>query len=54
MRAGSWFPRRGAVRVIVGEPLQAPGTDWEAAVRLRGAARAEILRHCGEPDLGQG
>jgi 1-acyl-sn-glycerol-3-phosphate acyltransferase len=54
MRAGSWFPRRGAVRIILGSPLQPAGSDWVAAVRLRDAARAEILRHCGEPDRGQG
>jgi hypothetical protein len=27
------------------------GSDWNAAVALRAAARAEILRRCGEPDL---
>jgi hypothetical protein len=27
------------------------GDPWAVAVRLRDAARAEILRHCGEPDL---
>ncbi len=52
LRAGSWFPRRGRLEVIV-EPLISPdGEDWAAAVRLRDAARAAILRHCGEPDLG--
>jgi hypothetical protein len=25
--------------------------DWSAAVRLRDRVRAEILKHCGEPDL---
>ncbi|MFZ1830262.1 MAG: AMP-binding protein [Candidatus Competibacteraceae bacterium] len=52
LRAGAWFPRRGALEVIV-EPLIAPdGDDWSAAVRLRDAARAVILRNCGEPDAG--
>jgi len=27
------------------------GTDWAAALRLRDRVRAEILQHCGEPDL---
>ncbi len=52
LRAGSWFPRRGRLEVIVEPPLQPDGEDWAAAVRLRDAARAAILRHCDEPDLG--
>lgn len=52
LRAGSWFPRRGRLEVIVEPPIQPEGDDWSAAVRLRDAARAIILRHCGEPDLG--
>jgi acyl carrier protein len=51
LRDGSWFARRGAVVVTVGAPILPPGSDWNAAVTLRDAARAEILRHCGEPDL---
>ncbi|HXH03864.1 MAG TPA: AMP-binding protein [Candidatus Competibacteraceae bacterium] len=52
LRDGSWFPRRGRLRVIIEAPLQPAGDDWQAAVKLRDAARAAILRHCGEPDLG--
>ncbi len=52
LRAGSWFPRRGQLAVIVDAPILPEGDDWSAAVRLRDAARAVILRHCGEPDLG--
>ena len=51
LRAGSWFPRRGRLEVIIEPPLAPDGADWAAAVRLRDAARALILRHCGEPDL---
>lgn len=51
LRASSWFPRRGAVSVTVGEPITVKGSDWAAALKLRDIARAEILRHCGEPDL---
>lgn len=50
LRAGSWFPRRGALEVIIEPPIIPDGEDWSAAVRLRDAARAVILRHCGEPD----
>jgi len=51
LRAEQWFPRRHPLEVIIGSPLRPDGSDWSAAVRLRDAARAEILRHCGEPDL---
>jgi len=49
--AGTWLPRRGTVRVTVGAPIESAGADWDAAVRVRDAARAHILAHCGEPDL---
>ncbi|MDP2640114.1 MAG: 1-acyl-sn-glycerol-3-phosphate acyltransferase, partial [Betaproteobacteria bacterium] len=51
LRDGSWFARRGAIVVTIGAPLLPRGSDWNAAVALRDAARAEILRRCGEPDL---
>ena len=51
LRDGSWFARRAAITVTVSAPLAPQGSDWNAAVALRDAARAEILRHCGEPDL---
>ena len=56
LRDGSWFPRRGAVTVTVGAPPapRAPAGGegpWAAALKLRDAARAHILRHIGEPDL---
>ncbi len=51
LRADSWIVRRRPIEVAFGAPLAPDGTDWAAAVRLRDAARAEILRHCGEPDL---
>ena len=51
LRDGSWFARRGALVITIAAPLAPQGSDWNAAVALRDAARAEILRHCGEPDL---
>jgi 1-acyl-sn-glycerol-3-phosphate acyltransferase len=51
MPAGSWLPRRGPVRVVVGAPIAPSGSEWNAAIRLRDAARTHILAHCGEPDL---
>ncbi|MCB1768317.1 MAG: 1-acyl-sn-glycerol-3-phosphate acyltransferase, partial [Candidatus Competibacteraceae bacterium] len=53
LRAGSWFPRRGHLEVIVEPPIQPTGDDWSAAVRLRDAVRAVILRNCGEPDAAE-
>ncbi len=55
LRAGQWFPRRGAVVVTIGTPIPPPAVapgSFAAAVALRDAAREHILRHCGEPDAG--
>jgi acyl carrier protein len=58
LRGDSWFPRRGAVSVIIGPVLRAekPDSDaepqrWQATLALRDRVRSWILRHCGEPDL---
>ncbi len=53
LRAGQWFPRRGTVRITIDAPILPNGSDWTAAITLRDAARAQILCHCGEPDLAQ-
>lgn len=51
LRAGQWFPRRGPISVHIGIPISPGGKDFEAAIRLRDAARAVILEQCQEPDL---
>jgi hypothetical protein len=51
LRGDYWFPRRGAIRISIVRPILSQGGDWDAAIRLRDAARQEILCHCGEPDL---
>ncbi len=33
------------------DPMMPEGEGWHVALDLRDAARAEIVRHCGEPDL---
>jgi 1-acyl-sn-glycerol-3-phosphate acyltransferase len=48
----TWIPQRCPVRVVIGESIETKGGDWEEAVKLRDAARAEILSRCGEPDAG--
>jgi 1-acyl-sn-glycerol-3-phosphate acyltransferase len=54
LRDGRWYPRRAPVAVTFGAPVAPDGEDWAAAVRLRDRVRADILRHCGEPDLATG
>jgi 1-acyl-sn-glycerol-3-phosphate acyltransferase len=51
LRDGTWYPRRSPIAVTFGAPISPDGDDWNAALRLRDRVRAEILRHCGEPDL---
>jgi 1-acyl-sn-glycerol-3-phosphate acyltransferase len=51
LRGGQWFPRRGQIRVHIGQAMAPDGTDFNAAIRLRDKARAEMLQRCGEPDL---
>ena len=53
LRDGRWLARRLPVQAVVGAPLRAPvGMEaFPAAVYLRDAARAQILRHCGEAEL---
>jgi 1-acyl-sn-glycerol-3-phosphate acyltransferase len=51
LRGGSWFPRRGRIRVTILSPCPPSGTDWQAAIELRDRVRREILQHLGEPDL---
>jgi 1-acyl-sn-glycerol-3-phosphate acyltransferase len=53
LRGDQWFPRRAAVQLAIGAPLEAKAKDWAGAVELRDAARAWLLAGCGEPDLGE-
>ncbi len=52
LRAGSLFPHRGTLQLFIGQPVAPDGGDWESAIRLRDRCREEMLRRCGEPDLG--
>ena len=51
LRSDQWFPRRGALRVLIGEPIVPVGNDLAAAAALRAAAREQVLSLCGEPEL---
>jgi 1-acyl-sn-glycerol-3-phosphate acyltransferase len=48
-RAPGILPRRGVATLRIGTPLHASGSDWEASLALRHAARAAILEMTGEP-----
>jgi 1-acyl-sn-glycerol-3-phosphate acyltransferase len=50
--ADTWRARRTAVRITAEAPIMPQGDDWTAALELRDGAREAILRHSGEPDLG--
>jgi 1-acyl-sn-glycerol-3-phosphate acyltransferase len=53
LRDGQRLPRRLPVEAVVGAALTAQAGEhaFDAAVRLRDATRAQVLHHCGEPDL---
>jgi 1-acyl-sn-glycerol-3-phosphate acyltransferase len=51
LRDGTWYFRRAPIRVTISAPIAPHGSDWNAALGLRDAVRAEMLRNCGEPDL---
>ncbi|MEA3275185.1 MAG: AMP-binding protein [Pseudomonadota bacterium] len=50
MHGERFILRPGRATVLIADPLEPAGEDWQAAVRLRDTTRAFILRHCGEPD----
>jgi len=54
IRGSNWFPRRGSIDVTVRPPITPAGEGWQVALQLRDAARIEIARYCGEPDLVAG
>ena len=51
LRPEQHFPRRGAIDIVIGEPIRPTGADWAAAVELQHAARDAVLRLSGEPDV---
>jgi acyl carrier protein len=53
LRDGQYLPRRVPVQIVVSEAFRVPmDTDsFTAALRLREAARAHILKYSGEPEL---
>lgn len=54
VRGSDWFPHRGQINVTIRPPITPSGEGWQVALNLRNAARTEIARYCGEPDLVEG
>jgi 1-acyl-sn-glycerol-3-phosphate acyltransferase len=52
LRGEQWFPRRSEIVVHIGKSMAPQGRDFTAAIQLRDRARAAMLEHYGEPDLG--
>ncbi|MDP2787562.1 MAG: lysophospholipid acyltransferase family protein [Pseudomonadota bacterium] len=50
LRGESFWPCYSTLQVRIGTPLTAQGEDWQAALRLRDAARRWILARLDEPD----
>jgi 1-acyl-sn-glycerol-3-phosphate acyltransferase len=53
LRDGQWLFRRSRISIAIAAPVAPQGSDWTDALQLRDAARADILRLVGEPDLGE-
>ena len=51
LRDETWYLRRAPISITISAPVTPEGSDWNAALKLRDRVRADILRHCGEPDL---
>jgi 1-acyl-sn-glycerol-3-phosphate acyltransferase len=52
LRDGTFYLRRSPVTLAFAPPVQPEGSDWNATLKLRDEVRTEILKRCGEPDLG--
>jgi 1-acyl-sn-glycerol-3-phosphate acyltransferase len=52
LRAGSFRPHPGSVRVVIGSPIAPAGTDFSARVALRDEVRRAIASLCGESPVG--
>jgi hypothetical protein len=50
LRDGTWFPRLGAVAILIGAPVVPAGEDCIAAIKVRDQVRADMLRLSSELD----
>ena len=53
LRGDQWFPRRHAIEVHIGEPIEPEGDDFDAVLKLKNRVRQAIIERSGEPDLSE-
>jgi 1-acyl-sn-glycerol-3-phosphate acyltransferase len=51
MRGENLLMRPGRIKVIVGEPIQPEGEEWQQIIQLKNKVRHFIADHCGEQSL---
>ena len=51
LRDGRLLPSPAQLRVVISPAIQPRGKGWPEMIRLRDAAYAEVLKHCGEEPL---
>ncbi len=51
LRDGSLLPSPAPIRVVISPTIEPRGKGWREMIRLRDAAYAEVLKHCGEGPL---
>ena len=51
LRDGRLLPSPAPLRVVIGPAIRPRGKGWQEMIRLRDAAYAEVLKHCGEEPL---
>ncbi|WP_419174563.1 AMP-binding protein [Desulfosediminicola sp.] len=51
LRGGSWFPRRGIIRITICSSCTTEQKGWQGAIELKNMTRHKILTRLGEPDL---
>ncbi|MYC81972.1 MAG: AMP-binding protein [Acidobacteria bacterium] len=51
LRDGRLLPSPAPLRVVISPPIRPGGRGWPEMIRLRDAAYAEVLKHCGEGPL---
>jgi len=51
LKGDSKMLQRREVTITIGAAVKTEGSDWQAAIRLKNTARAEMLKQLEEPDL---
>ncbi len=51
LRGDYYLMRPGRIKVIIGEPLNPEGDEWQKIIQLKNKVRSFIAAHCGEHSL---